>query len=102
MVEGLRRIAMKLEMPKVGVAAAAAASLQDSGAGDELAASLAARGAALRAKRQALGERADVAERRFAAEVRACDALAAEWRAFRGAVGALGALGAELRGVRVR
>lgn len=101
MVEGLRRIAMKLEMPKVG-AGAGAGALQNSGAGDELAAFFAARCAAMRATRQTLARRADAAEAHFAAEARAVDALAGEWRAFQGAVGTLGALGAELQHVRAR
>ena len=100
MVEGLRRIAMKLEMPRAG--AGAGAALQNSGAGDELAAHFAGRCAALRAARQALAVRADAAERQFAAEARAVDALAGEWRAFQGTLGTLGALGAELQHVRAR
>ena len=105
MVEGLRRIAAKLELPKAPRLATKSSSSSSSntpGAGEELAEYLAERCAELHERRRALDTRASLAERRFVDEARSVDKLAGEWRAFQSALGTLGALGEELRKVRAR
>ena len=105
MVEGLRRIAAKLELPKAPRLATKSSSSSSSsapGAGEELAEYLAERCAELHERRRALDTRASLAERRFVDEARSVDKLAGEWRAFQSALGTLGVLGEELRKVRAR
>jgi len=114
MVESLRRIAQKFELPKgfstnikIGgsnssAGLSGAPGLLNSPAGDELIAFFAARCVDMREKRQKLAERAETVEKQFSEEVRSVNSLAGEWRVFQKSVSSLGSVNDELKRVRER
>jgi len=118
MVESLRKIAQKFELPKgfttnigsgirigganSGSGLPGAPALANSTAGDELIAFFSARCVEMRERRQKLAERAETVEKHFASEVRAVNSLASEWKVFQKAVPAVGSISDELKRVRER
>jgi len=109
MVESLKKIAQKFELPKgfstnigAGIKMGGNPALTNSTAGDELIAFFAARCVEMRDKRQKLAERADTVEKQFVSEVRNINSLAGEWKMFQKTLATVDSMSDELKRVRER